>query len=257
MENIREHSSYWKDYWSKKTCGGHRSSEEEFLYKEAKEKLFHLSGGKSLLDFGCGSADLLKYYIPHYSTVIGSDFSQSMLNAAKQKIQESFNDEYSIEDNINCRSQSQDIKTVYLLLADDKTIWQKLPFSVDRITTAGVMAYLTLEQIDDFLFEASKKLNEDGKVIFFDVIDPKLYILWSIGFFSKTFSVIHLLKIIPFYFRRLGRKLKHMPKDEMGNSFNPNVIERISNKNGFKMEYIRSMYYEYRYHVILTKINAK
>ena len=53
--------------------GGHRYSTEEFLIKEAKEKLLHLNGGSSILDFGAG--ELLIYFVPNYEKVIGADFS--------------------------------------------------------------------------------------------------------------------------------------------------------------------------------------
>ncbi|MGA9189793.1 MAG: class I SAM-dependent methyltransferase, partial [Methanosarcina sp.] len=54
----------WSEYFSDKKDGGHRHSTEEFLSKEAKEKLLHLDGGTSLLDFGCGAGELLIYYAP-------------------------------------------------------------------------------------------------------------------------------------------------------------------------------------------------
>lgn len=55
-------TSYWSRYWADQTDGGHRTSAEDFLRLEADEKLFHLGEGDSLLDFGCGSADLLAYF---------------------------------------------------------------------------------------------------------------------------------------------------------------------------------------------------
>ncbi len=44
--------NYWEEYWSTRQNGGHRSQEESFLQKEAKEKLFHMdatAGGRSLI----------------------------------------------------------------------------------------------------------------------------------------------------------------------------------------------------------------
>ncbi|WP_341537205.1 class I SAM-dependent methyltransferase [Methanosarcina barkeri] len=90
---------------------------------EAKEKLFHLDGGKTLLDFGCGAGELLVYYAPEYEQLVGVDFSESMLDEASKKIKERKYDNIS------------------LIQADDKTVWDKLECSFDRITAAGVIQF--------------------------------------------------------------------------------------------------------------------
>ncbi|MGB9939131.1 class I SAM-dependent methyltransferase [Methanosarcina sp.] len=228
----------WAEYFSDKKKGGHRYSTEEFLYKEAKEKLFHLSGGKSLLDFGCGAGELLIYYVPNYERVVGVDFSSSMLFEAEKKVWE------------------QNYKNVDLILADDRTIWNRLNLSFDRITAAAVVQYLTPEQIDAFVRDASDYLNEGGKIVFFDIIDPRIYSLWKIGWFSQNFKFRNTLTKAGFgCFRQLSAVLKNRPKDIIGDAHNPYLIEKIARNNGFTMEYINSMYYEYRYHAILSKIS--
>ncbi|AKB35711.1 hypothetical protein MSSAC_1121 [Methanosarcina siciliae C2J] len=109
METVFKRSKFfWEDYFSDKKKGGHRFSIEEFLAKEAKEKLFHLNGGKTLLDFGCGAGELLIYYAPYYEKVVGVDFSRSMLFEAEKKVLQ------------------HEYENVDLLLADDRTVWEKL-----------------------------------------------------------------------------------------------------------------------------------
>jgi len=228
----------WAEYFSDKKKGGHRYFTEEFLCKEAKEKLFHLSGGKSLLDFGCGAGELLIYYVPNYERVVGVDFSSSMLFEAEKKVWE------------------QNYKNVDLILADDRTIWKRLNLSFDRITAAAVVQYLTPEQIDAFVRNASDYLNEGGKIVFFDIIDPRLYSLWKIGWFSQNFKFWNTLPKAGFgCFRQLSAILKNRPTDIIGDTYSPYLIEKIARNNGFTMEYIKSMYYEYRYHAILSKIS--
>ncbi|MDR7665276.1 methyltransferase domain-containing protein [Methanosarcina sp. Z-7115] len=226
----------WNEYFSDKKDGGHRHSTEEFLNKEAKEKLLHLDGGTSLLDFGCGAGELLIYYAPCYEMVVGVDFSPSMLDEARRKVAVNKYD------------------NVCLIKADDKTVWNEVSSLFDRITTTEVLQYLTFEQIDSFIETASKYLNNDGKIVFFDIIEPRSYVLWKIGFFSKR---IHYLKVLPTIFVELFdyicASLSNSPKDIIGYSHNPYKIEKIANKYGFEMEYIRSIYYEYRYHAILSR----
>lgn len=255
------HDDFWRGYWSNKENGGHRYSDEAFLCKEAKEKLFHLDGGRILLDFGCGSADLLKYYIPCYDIIIGADFSQSMLDKAKTNIDRLYGGEFVVKQNMNVEFQGDHIscesKRIYLVLSDEKTIWKMITSDVDRITTSEVLQYLSIEQIDNFLLEASNKLNEDGKVVFFDIIHPNEYILFKFGFFSNGFSICNILKYMGYKVIGLCRQIIGRPKDIMGNSFSPEVIESIANKYGFRTEFVQSMYYEYRYHAILTKRSSQ
>src|SRR5512139_968270 len=123
----------WEDFFKDKTHGGHRYSSEEFLAMEAREKLFHLDGGKTLLDFGCGSAELLAYYSPEYEQLVGVDFSPSMLGEASKRISEK-----------KCNN-------IDLILANHETLWDNLGFTFDRITAAGVIQYLSLQETDAFI----------------------------------------------------------------------------------------------------------
>lgn len=225
----------WKEYFSDKKKGGHRFSTEEFLSKEAREKLFHLNGGKTLLDFGCGAGELLIYYVPNYEKVVGADFSRSMLSEAEKKIQQARG-------------------SVDLIFADDRTIWSELNQKFDRITATEVVQYFTPEQLEDFIINASGYLNKGGKIVLFDIIDPKLYSLWKIGWFSQNFISWSIpVRAYCGCIRRISAFLKNQPGDIIGYSHSPHLIKKIALRNDFQMEYVSSMYYEYRYHVILSK----
>ena len=225
----------WEEFFADKKRGGHRSSAEEFLSKEAREKLYHLNGGKTLLDFGCGAGELLVYYSLEYEKLVGADFSASMLEEAGKRVRE------------------RKCENVNLILANDKNVWEKLDFSFDRITAAGVIQYLTYEEVDNFIASATKHLNKGGKIILFDLLDPRLYPLWKIGLFSRDFGVDKILRRIAFETRTIFlATLKNRPKDILGYTHKPHTIENIANKHGFKMEYVKSMYYEYKYHAIIS-----
>jgi cyclopropane-fatty-acyl-phospholipid synthase len=235
-KKILKPKNVWEEFFADKRRGGHRSSAEEFLAMEAREKLFHLDGGKTLLDFGCGAGELLVYYAPEYEKTIGVDFSPSMLEEASKRIRER-----------NCKNTT-------LILADDKTVWNKLDSSFDRITSAGVFQYLTYQEIDDFILNASNYLNKGGKIILFDMLDPRLYPLWKIGLFSQDKSVRKFLcKAVYGVRNTISASLKNRPRDILGYSHNPNKIKKIANKNGFEMICVQSMYYEYKYHAIIFR----
>jgi cyclopropane fatty-acyl-phospholipid synthase-like methyltransferase len=226
----------WAEFFSDKISGGHRSSAEEFLAMEAKEKLFHLDGGKTLLDFGCGAGELLVYYAPEYEKLVGVDFSQSMLEEASNRIRQ------------------KKYENITLILADHKTVWGKLDSSFDRITAAGVFQYLTYQEIDEFISNASKHLNKKGKIVLFDIPDSRLYPLWKLGLFSEDAGLGKILRKAGFELKTIiSASLKNRPKDILGYSHNPYKIEKIAKKHGFEMVCVQSMYYEYKYHTIIYK----
>jgi len=226
----------WEDFFKDKTHGGHRYSTEEFLALEAREKLFHLDGGKTLLDFGCGSAELLTYYAPKYEKLVGVDFSPSMLREADKRIKEK-----------GCNN-------IDLILADHETLWDHLQFPFDRITAAGVIQYLTFQEIDAFIANASKYLNPDGKIVFFDVLDPRLYPLLKLGLFAPKAGVLKALyRIWCDLWYSISATLKNRPRNIYGFSHNPYKLQEIANKHGFEMRYVQSMYYEYKYHAIMFR----
>lgn len=224
----------WKRYWSDKIEGHHTFIDEGSLKKEASEVLFHTDGGKSLLDFGCGSGQLLVYYAPEYERITGVDFSLSMLEKAEIRIKQF------------------GYTNITLIHADDTSIWDQIDKPYDRIISYGVVQYLTKDQIDYFVNKSSTVLNMDGKIIFFMIIDPYLVDLWRAGLFSKKcnyfFVFFQFIKLKLLNFIRGGPDNKIM-----GYAYNTKVIEKIAEKYGFQMEYVKSMYSEYRYHAILSK----
>ncbi len=235
-KNISKPRNIWEEFFADKRSGGHRSSAEKFLAMEASEKLFHLNGGKTLLDFGCGAGELLVYYAQEYERTVGVDFSASMLDEASKRLRKK-----------NCKNTT-------LILADDKTVWDKLDSSFDIITAAGVFQYLTYQEIDEFIFNASKYLTKEGRIVLFDMLDPRLYPLWKIGLFSDETGFWKILRKVGFEFKnRVSASLKKYPRDILGYSHNPNKIKKIANKNGFEMTFVKSMYYEYKYHAIIFR----
>jgi cyclopropane-fatty-acyl-phospholipid synthase len=231
---------YWQEYWAKQVDGMHRWKTEEAYEKMAKEKLFHIEGGDSLLDFGCGSADLLCYYAKGYRTVIGVDFSKPMLENAQKRLVE------------------KECNHVKLLYANDETVWEMVNQKFDRIILNGVVQYLDEKQIENFIKNALKFLNTNGKIALLEIVDPRFLLVFNSGVLSdidnnKESSKIRIFRsLVMEFFSRILRRLKGYPQNGLGNAYHPLSISKIAIKYNLQMEYVCSMYYEYRYHAILS-----
>src|SRR5437868_1162393 len=73
-------------YWSDKTDAKHRYSTEKWLQIYSSELLALLPQGGTLLDVGCGACQITTYLAPAFERVYAIDFSDSMLETARQRI---------------------------------------------------------------------------------------------------------------------------------------------------------------------------
>ena len=122
----------------------------------------------------------------------------------------------------------QEFVNVNLILADDKTVWRELNQKFDRITATEVVQYFTSEQLEDFIINASGHLNKSGKIVLFDIIDPKLYYLWKIGWFSQDFISWNIfVRAYAGCTRRIFAFLKNQPGDITGHSHSPHLIKKL------------------------------
>ena len=231
--------NYWEKYWTSKKDSGHRFKSEAFYEKAAREKLFHIDGGDSLLDFGCGAGELLVHYAERYRYIIGVDFSESMLEKAQQRIDAAKLDE-----------------RVTLMQGNDRTVWQQIQGRFDRISASGVVQYLEKEQLDSFIENALEFLNQKGKIALFEIVDPRLVPLFFAGLFNPDRRITLMKGALVFLVhlsKGIRRTFQGLPFSYMGYSYHPSYIRDLALKYGLRTEYVCSMIYEYRYHVILTR----
>jgi len=234
---------YWINYWNNQTHGQHRSQNEEFLKSESDEKLFHLKKGGKLLDFGCGSADLLSYYSRYYEFCVGADSSKMMLEKACERLK-SFNNQDNVE-LINC---------------DNLQIWNEIKnkfgenFKFNCITTGQVVQYLDKKQVEDFILNAALYLTKNGKICMFDIVDARKYKLWEAGLFERnSFDFYVVIKLVYCKLRSIVNKLKGKPLHPLGFGYPPSFFMNLAEKYKLKVSYVNSMFYEYRYHIIFCK----
>lgn len=230
------------DFYADKANGVHRYNTEEFFKREAEEKLFHMGSGSSLFDFGCGTGDLLVYYSTAFQSMSGVDISANMVQRARQRL-----DEFGLE-------------SVNVAQADEANVWSVVGDSkFDVITSAGVMQYLSVSQMEVFLSSARMHLLPGGRIAMFDLVDPRLYWLFKYGWFNERpldpmLVVRSLMKTGRVLGRKLLRSLAGRPEDHMGFCHHPVVVQRVAERKGFQCRIVCSMYYEYRYHALLIPI---
>jgi len=229
--------AYWRKDWALRFAGGHRSTNDAFLEREAEEKILHMGGGGSLLDFGCGAAELLAFYASRFDELVGVDFSATMLVQARQRL------------------ERQSAENVRLLEADDESVWRLLEGQTfDVITATEVVQYLDRAQLDSFIGNAARHLNEGGRIALFDILHPLLYRLAYLGAFSSHRTPWHALGAsVLTIAKRLGRRLRGWPPDVVGFSYDPSYLARTADHFELTTQVVWSMFYEYRYHAILTK----
>jgi cyclopropane-fatty-acyl-phospholipid synthase len=227
--------------YARQVNGVHRYNTEEFYQLEAREKLFHLGSGASALDFGCGSADLLAYYAPQFDTLVGVDISDMMLARTAERLRQ------------------MGVANVTLRQADDLTVWPWLAERrFDVITSAAVMQYFSPPQIGAFLANAHAHVAPGGRVVMFDLVDPRVYWPFKYGWFSakpmNAAQVVHALaRSVKMLALGLAKALGMRPRaDLMGAAHHPAVIKAQAEAAGYSVNFVRSIYYEYRYHALLT-----
>ncbi len=221
--------------------GVHRHSTEEFYQLEAREKVFHMGPGGVAMDFGCGTADLLAWYAKHFDAMVGVDISDNMLKHA------------------DARLKKMGVANVTLQQADDLSVWPWLgERRFDVITSAAVMQYFSAPQIGQFLANAKAHLAPGGRIVMFDIVDPRIYWLFKYGWFAPgPMTAPQVLRALArsakMLAKGLAKKLALRPRaDLMGTTHHPAAIERQAADAGYDVRFVRSMYYEYRYHALLT-----
>ena len=207
---------FWKEYWNKQSDGQHDSQQEGFLRNESEEKLFHLAKGENLLDFGCGSADLLVYYAPFFKFMMGADSSKLMLEKAKERL-----------------SAFDFSNNVMLIHSDNHQIWNDIAtelgkdFKFDCITTGQVIQYLDKKETENFICNAVHHLTDDGKICLFDIVDSRTFVLWQAGLFKgNSFNFMVMIKLIKGYLKGIVNKLRGKPFHCLGYVYPPSFLQK-------------------------------
>ena len=241
MSPIRNHVTqtrqrYWRTYWERGSGGKHRHNEEWFFKRKAAEIADIVPSGGALLDYGCGSADLLVYYAPLFRDILATDFSEIQLAAAQK------------------RGTQFGVTNISFHQADENTLEAYLGDRLfDCIVLSAVVQHLEQGQLATLLALFRRHLTENGVIALVDVIDPVLAWLWRLGFLDDqeiTFVGVgkRILRQLAYRARRV---LKRLPPDEIGYAYPRYVVRRLAEREQLSTELLGARHYSYRYHAIL------
>ncbi|UJF25317.1 class I SAM-dependent methyltransferase [Suttonella sp. R2A3] len=233
-------------YWKQKESSGQRYNDLEFYSRKAREHINYIKdlNCEPVADLGCGAGELLSSYLNQDLKIdIGLDFSQSMLSQAKKRIGNQCN----------------------LKVGNVLDFLPELN-SKGWISTQSLSQYLDPSELN-ILVTRFKENRHVESLLLFDTINYLNYYNLSISgsrYDSKikqqnVKQVIRELKTILGVMLSLFKHIFESGKSHrkistsMGYGYLPVFFKKLADENDLDCKMFSSKYYEYRYHVILSK----
>ena len=226
----------FKEYWAKKSAPDNRRDDDNFCQKKVDEILLHIKRGGILLDYGCGNCNQTKFLSSHFDRIIAVDFSKSMLIEAENQV------------------ELHGIKNIILLQADEDNLWGKIGVKVDAVIATSVIQYFSSQKLEQFVKKCAENILDDGHVVFFDVINPLKFIFFKHNLINKKGTFVNIIaSIIHATYIYFFRSKPDIYLGEIGFGYYPDYFLNMGRKYNLNIIIVSSIYYEYRYHVIIQK----
>ncbi|WML88575.1 class I SAM-dependent methyltransferase [Thiothrix subterranea] len=233
----------YQELWSTQKSSGHRANDANFWQKKALEHAFVLGNDKNetTIDIGCGAGELLEYLLNSNVNVTEAiDFSETMLQEAKERLKHS-------------------------------SIAFSSPDTLSHLSNTSCATWVACESINQYLDAHTQgiildtfKNNSHAKSLYlFDTVCPTRFMLWNktkvLNYVSPSTRLTYLRHIYGFAngFMKsifMPNKIESCNIGVMGYAFSPQFFIKQAISKGLNIEIISSMYYEYRYHIIVKKL---
>jgi SAM-dependent methyltransferase len=226
-------------FWQTQSRSLHREDDDSFYARKAKEHVGLMTddAGATVADFACGAGELLSNLVPLVDVEEASDFSESMLAQARQRLAGA---------------------DVALIHADGMEHGRTATQPV-WTTCGGLNQYLDPDLLRQWIevFDANPAARS---LYLFDTVDPIRYRalasrsryaeqhpsaglrarrrIWSAG--NALTNLAH-------------RQWAYLGSPAMGFGFTPSFLRDIASDVGLSARFCSSREYEYRFHAILRK----
>lgn len=230
----------FKKQWANCTESGHRAVTTEFYRRKALEHALIMGETASMpsVDLGCGAGELLSEFAKHANVREAIDFSDAMLEQAKR-----------------------------LLVGSEIKFINRDVF--DYLETCKLPNWVACESLNQYfdpsgqlhLIDAFVRNSSARNLYLFDTICSIRYDLWH-GTRTLSFtqpgrvSYLRGLAAFTFGFFKAAfspAMLESASLGTMGYSFNPGFFIRAAKSRNLQVTVVNSLYYEYRYHVVMNK----
>jgi ubiquinone/menaquinone biosynthesis C-methylase UbiE len=233
-------SSDFKAFWQAQTQPLHAHAEDQWFDRYAFEIKQYLPSEGIVVDAGCGSGEILMRLSPYYKKMIGIDYSDSMLERAKQ------------------RNYSNPVDFFGSSVVKIKSI---CPSLVDAIYCNGVVQYLSHQELSQFIADSLSILPTGGSLVILQVPNVNCRTLFRLGFYrhESKVSFVRILKgIVSLFFYDLLQFVRSgstYVDDGIGNWFSIEEMRLMAKRAGGHAEIYgsNSVNYYYRFHVVISK----
>ncbi len=239
-------------FWSSQTSSRHRSSDSAFYSAKAAEHASLMSPEHRIadcVDLGCGAGELLEHLCAPVNVTAGLDYSDAMLENARERLGSSH----------PARLLNEDVFTY--LPGSSHEVW---------LTTGALNQYLEPARLSALLdlFAGHRRAKA---FYLFDSVDPLRFKLMPHGISYRPEHADVQLKTFRELYRggrrileRIGLSVQlatgagiqpaqKLPTTAMGYGYLPRFWLLEATRRGLSVEIVSSRFYEYRYHIVLQK----
>lgn len=229
-----------EEFWSDQRNSGQPVSDDDWLLRKAEEHVLFMHPDDRdgpIIDFACGSGELLTQFAKCAGVVAGMDFSASMLFEARRRLGDA------------------QVK----LIEGDGFNYSREAVEPVWTTCSGMNQYLSPKEL--LLWIESFIANPHARSLYlFDCVDPirRRWLSAKSAYREGDHRHVSTKRRAASRIKSTVRNVTHdgwanLGSAEMGYGYTPSFFRKRAAYGDVYMEFVSSRYFEYRFHVALRK----